>query len=176
MELTSREAWGLVHGIVLGGFFLVAFAGVVVGLWSFRGPVTAEGVKERLRRLWIGTWGLAIVAWAAVVTGTYVVYPWYRAGPPEGTTDLSQYPRSFLIGNPDTDLWHKFAMEWKEHITWTTPVLTTAVAFIVSYYGWRLAYNSKMRYAALALFILAFAAAAIGGILGGLITKKAPIL
>ena len=27
MELTSREFWALIHGIVLGGAFLVAFTG-----------------------------------------------------------------------------------------------------------------------------------------------------
>jgi NADH:ubiquinone oxidoreductase subunit 6 (subunit J) len=176
MELTSREVWALVHGVVAGTIFLLAFAGGVAGLWSFRaGLVTPEGIRERLRRLWIGTWGMALIAWVTVITGTYVVYPWYRAKPPEGTTDLADYPRSLLLGDPNTDLWHKFGMEWKEHIGWATPVLATAVAFIVSYYGWRLADNPRIRYAALALFVLAFTAAVVAGGLGALITKAAPL-
>ncbi len=102
MEVSAKEGWTIVHGLVVGTVFMVAFAGGVAGLWSLREElVTLEGIKERLRRLYLGVWGMAIIAWVTVVTGTYVVYPWYRAKPPEGTTDLTFYPRSFLLADPD---------------------------------------------------------------------------
>jgi hypothetical protein len=79
MELTSRETWTLIHGLILGSLFLLAFAGGLAGLYSFRSElVTPEGIKERLLRLQIGVTGMALLAWATVITGTWVVYPWYR--------------------------------------------------------------------------------------------------
>ena len=176
MELTNRETWTVFHGLVFGSVFLLAFAGGLAGLWSLRPElVTVAGVQERMRRLLAGVWAMAIIAWVTVVTGTYIVYPWYRAAPPEGTEDLTDYPRSLLLSDPNTDLWHKFGMEWKEHIAWAAPILATAVAFIVTWYGRRLAHDARLRYATIALFVLAFAAAAIAGIFGAFITKSAPL-
>src|SRR3990172_826896 len=172
MEVSAKEGWTIIHGLVVGTVFLVAFAGGVAGLWSLRPElVTLEGIKERLRRLYLGVWGMAIIAWVTVVTGTYVVYPWYRAAPPEGTTDLTKYARSFLLADPDKDLWHKFGMEWKEHIAWAAPILATAVAFVVSYYGGRLARDSKLRWLTMAIFVTAFAAAGVAGIFCAFVNK-----
>lgn len=36
MELTTRETWTLIHGLVIGSAFLLAFAGGLAGLWSLR--------------------------------------------------------------------------------------------------------------------------------------------
>jgi hypothetical protein len=75
MELTSRETWTLIHGLILGSLFLLAFAGGLAGLYSFRSElVTPEGIKERLLRLQIGVTGMAVLAWATVITGTWIVY------------------------------------------------------------------------------------------------------
>ena len=175
MEVSAREGWTIIHGLVVGTVFLVAFAGGVVGLWSLRMElVTIEGIRERMRRLYAGVWGMAIIAWVTVVTGTYVIYPWYRAVPPQGA-DLSKYPRAFLLADPDKDLWHKFGMEWKEHIAWAAPILATAVAFVVSYYGPRLARDNKLRWLTIAMFAAAFGAAAVAGVFGAFINKAAPI-
>jgi hypothetical protein len=169
MELSTREFWGLVHGLVLGGLFLIAFAGGLAGLYSLRpGHLTDSGVAERTRRLIAGTTTMAIVAWATVITGTWVVYPWYRE-------DVPTSPRSTLLANPDTDEWHKFAMEWKEHVAWIAPMLATVVAVIVLYYRGDLIKNQTARRLAMGLLVAAFVTAAIAGILGALITKKAPI-
>ena len=65
MSLTAREFWTVVHGMILGSFFLLAFAGGLAGLWSLRPEwVTAEGLRERTRRLIGGTWVMAVVAWS----------------------------------------------------------------------------------------------------------------
>lgn len=176
MSLTDRELWALIHGMVLGALFLLAFAGGFAGLWSFRSRyVTAEGLAERTPRLLVGTWVMAIVAWLTVTTGTFIVYPWYRATPPTGTTDLTGYPRSLLLASPTTADWHNFAMEWKEHIAWFAPILATVVAFGVLYYGAQLARRGEIRNALLVLFVLAFAAAGVAGLFGALITKAAPV-
>ena len=174
---TYNEFWTVIHGLVLGTFFLLAFAGGLAGLWSLKERyLTAEGVSERTPRLLAGTTVMAIVAWLTVWTGTFIVYPWYRATPPEGTTDLAAYPRSLLLGNDVTAFWHTFGMEWKEHVAWLAPMLATAVAFIVIYYGPRLFHHPEWRRLLLVMFTLAFAAAGIAGLFGAFITKAAPVL
>jgi hypothetical protein len=176
MELTSRETWALIHGMVLGALFLLAFGGGIAGLWSLKESlVTSDGVKERSPRLIAGTVGMAVVAWLAVIVGTWVVYPWYRAAPPKGLTDFTDYPRSLLLASPSTADWHNFGMEWKEHVAWFAPFLATAVAFAVAYYGVQLVRRGDIRRAALVFFTLAFIAAAIAGLFGALITKAAPV-
>ncbi|HEX6387512.1 MAG TPA: hypothetical protein VF177_22820 [Anaerolineae bacterium] len=177
MILTFREFWTAAHGMILGAVFLLAFAGGLAGLYSLRPEfLTTAGLRERLPRIKWGTGVMALVAWLTVITGTYIVYPWYRAAPPEGVTDLSAYPRSFLKANPALSGWHTFGMEWKEHVAWFAPILATAVFFIVWKYGPHLAENDRLRKMVMVLFVLAFAAAAIAGLFGALITKAAPVM
>src|SRR5436190_6412519 len=72
-QLTNRESWAIIHGMVLGTLFLLAFGGGLAGLWSPREKyLTSEGLAERSPRLLIGTVGMAMVAWAAVIVGTWV--------------------------------------------------------------------------------------------------------
>lgn len=176
MSLTDREFWALIHGLVLGTLFLLAFGGGLAGLWSLRSSlVTEEGVAERTPRLLVGTTVMAVVAWVTVIVGTWIVYPWYRAAPPEGTTDLTQFPKALLVSNPDTAAWHEFGMEWKEHVAFLAPLLATAVAFAVIYYGTQLIRRGEIRRAMLIFFTLSFAAAGIAGLFGALITKAAPV-
>ena len=187
MEFTSRETWTLIHGLILGTLFLLSFAGGLAGLWSLRTEyVTPAGITERLRRLKLGTAGMAIVAWATVVTGTWVVYPWYReslAGEDfSGCADTQVpgdecSPRDFLLSNSSgtTEDWHKLGMEWKEHIAWISPMLATLAAFLVFYYGPVLARNRTARLLTLVVFVGAFVTAGIAGLFGALITKTAPI-
>lgn len=176
MSFTDREFWTLVHGMLLGAAFLLAFAGGLAGFYSMRPSwLTPDGIRERVVRLRWGTTIMALAAWLTVITGTYVVYPWYRAKPPEGA-DLSFFPRSFLKADPSLSAWHVFGMEWKEHIAWFAPILATVVAYVAWKYGSTLAEDDKLRRMMMVIFILAFAAAAIAGLLGALITKAAPVL
>jgi hypothetical protein len=39
---------------------------------------TDEGIAGSARRLTVGSWTMAVVAWLTVITGTWIVYPWYR--------------------------------------------------------------------------------------------------
>ncbi|HEX2369752.1 MAG TPA: hypothetical protein VHM29_10940 [Acidimicrobiia bacterium] len=191
MELSSRETWTVIHGLVLGTLFLLAFSGGLAGLWSLRpGLVTTQGIKERMTRLYYGIWIMAVVAWATVITGTWIVYPWYRAAlAPVGDdpfagcagavvpTDTCS-PRDFLLSNVSgtTESWHLFGMEWKEHVAWAAPFLATAAAFLVTYYGARLVARPWLRAAVIVMLVGAFAAAAIGGAFGAFINKIAPII
>jgi hypothetical protein len=169
VEISTREFWALIHGFVLGGLFLVAFTGGLAEIWTERAAwETPSGLREKARRLSVGMTTMAVVAWLTVITGTWIVYPWYREEDPESA-------RSQLLADPDTADWHEFAMEWKEHIAWIAPMLATVAAFIVLYYRSDLARNAVARRLAIGLFIAAFAIAAIAGALGALITKNASV-
>ena len=169
MSISPRELWTVLHGLVFGSAFLLAFAGGVAGLYSLRPEwVTVQGIQERLNRLLAGTWVMAVVAWITVISGTYIVYPWYRASGPDS-------PRSILLASDTTRAWHSFGMEWKEHIGWFAPILATSVAFIVTRYGPDLARNNVLRRAALWVFVLAFTAAGIAGLFGAFLNKVAPV-
>jgi hypothetical protein len=175
---------------VLGTLFLLLFGGALAGLWSLRpGFLTSAGIQERMRRLRIGLWVMAATAWATAITGTWIVYPWYRAAlAVEGSDDYARCagavlpgatcsPRDFLKSNVsgDTASWHDFGMEWKEHIAWISPILATAVAFVVVYYGTNLIRHDRVRRTAIGLFVLAFVIAGIAGAFGAFITKVAPV-
>jgi hypothetical protein len=130
--------------------------------------VTVSGVTERMRRLRIGVVAMAAAAWGTVLTGTWIVYPWYREAAPTSA-------RSVLLSSTDTEDWHEFGMEWKEHIAWLSPILATVVAFIVLYYGTNLIRHQRVRKTAMTLFVMSFSFAAIAGAFGAFITKVAPV-
>lgn len=170
MSLTDREFWTLVHGMLFGALFLLGFAGGLEGLYSLRPQLLRpEGVRDRTRRLKLGVVAMAVAAWGTVLTGTWIVYPWYRE-------DIPESPRSMLLADPATEGWHLFGMEWKEHVAWISPILATVVAFIVIYYGVSLIRHDRVRRTAILLFVLSFVFAAIAGLFGALITKAAPLV
>jgi len=175
MELTAREMWAVIHGMVLGSLFLLAYAGGLAELINLGSEwATETGIAKRVRRLIMGTWVMAVVAWLTVITGTWIVYPWYRATPPAGA-DLHMYPKGLLVSKVTTAGWHNFGMEWKEHVAWLAPILATAVAYMVTRYGARLAKDKQLHSAVIVLFSVAFFAAAVAGLFGAFINKAAPI-
>jgi hypothetical protein len=174
--MTSNEIWTVVHGMVFGFIFLLGFSGVLYAVYSMKAEwLTAEGVKQAVNNVKLSAWALAVSAWAAVITGAYVVYPWYRAAAPKGATDLSNFPKFLLLANPNTAMWHDFGMEWKEHVAFLAPIASTVVAFVVSYYGPQLAKKVGERRAVMIFFIFAFVATAIAGMFGAFITKAAAV-
>jgi hypothetical protein len=176
MVLTWREIWAVIHGMLLGALFLLAYAGGLAELINLGSQWSTEaGIAKRVRRLITGTWVMAVVAWLTVITGTWIVYPWYRAKPLAGA-DLKMFPKGLLVASPTTAGWHNFGMEWKEHVAWLAPILATAVAYMVTKYGARLAKDDEVRRAVIVLFTIAFLTAAVAGLFGAFINKAAPVL
>lgn len=169
MHLSYREWWTLIHGMILGALFLLAFSGGLAGIYSLRTELlTAKGLQERVRRIKIGTTVMAITAWLTVITGSWIVYPWYRSASPDS-------PKSTLLANSNTADWHNFGMEWKEHIAWIAPILATTAAALAVYYGAALARNRYLRNVVMWFFVGGFATAGVAGLFGALITKSAPV-
>jgi uncharacterized membrane protein len=162
LAITPREFWNLVH-LGIGALFLHTFVEGILGLLN----------SERGRRLTYGAIGMAVAAWVTVISGTWLVYPGYRAKPPAGA-NLLDYPQRYLLADSQLAGWHNFGMEWKEHAGWITPMLATAVAFIVLRYGDRLRHDERLRKTLLGVFVAAFALAIVSGTLGAFISKVAP--
>ena len=169
MHLTNHELWALAHGMGIGGPFLLAFSGALVAVAGLRSEhMTAEGIRIQVARLRIGACVMAVMAWAIVLVGTWVLLPWYRE-------DVPDSPRSILLSDPDTKQWHEFADVWKTHVAFMAPILATAAAALVVYYGRALARDRTARNLVLALLLGAFAVASLAALIGSLVTRVAPL-
>ena len=176
MEISLRDLMAVLHGMGFGVLFMLAFSGAI-------GVIYATAVTDarwqpgasdsRMFRFYLIS--MAVLAWLTVLSGVYIVYPWYRAVPPPGTTDLAMYPQQLLQSNPLTAGWHNYGMEWKEHIAWLTPIAMTMVAYVFIKYGPGLARFSQLRRAVLGFTAVAFFATAIAGMCGAFLTKFAPV-
>jgi hypothetical protein len=177
MELNLREIVTAVHGMLFGGFFLMALFGAFVLLLDHSNPgVCASESAARPTPRWQTIYLVTLVAlgWAAVLSGAYVIYPWYRAAAPPGA-GLTLYPKLLLMAHPATAGWHTLGMEWKEHVAWIAPMAATMVAWVMLKH--RAAWNAscQVRTAVLGFAAAAFLAAAIAGSWGAMINKKAPV-
>jgi hypothetical protein len=176
MEITLRDAVTVVHGMGFGGLLLLMFSGAAVALYAISAsPISWTPTDREGRVLGLYFSAMAVLGWLTVFAGAFLVYPWYRARPPAGTTDLSEYPQRLLMSNPATTEWHDIGMEWKEHLAWFAPICLTAVAYIFLHYRLKLRHYEGMRHAVIGLITLAFFAAAIAGFLGAMLNKNAPV-
>jgi hypothetical protein len=175
MLFTDRSILTMVHGLVFGGGAMLALAALVFSLAFLAPPDRPEAAAAQARTLS----RLAVVAtalvWMAVIGGTYLVFPPYRATPPEGLADLAAYPRSFLLASPGTAWLHAFAMETKEHVPWMAGMLATAVAFVGVRYRSSFLTDPGIRRRATALATVCFAMVAWISLLGVLVNKVAPL-
>ena len=176
MEITTRGLWTLIHGMGFGALYLLACSGALVELHRFTtSSPPSEATPGQGRFLKAYLLAMVVLAWAAVLTGAYVIYPWYRAAPPPGTTGLSMFPQRLLMSSPTTIGWHSLGMEWKEHVAWLAPISITMVAFVFIRYGRDLKNHRQLRAAVLCFAVASFVAAGIAGFFGAMINKYAPV-
>lgn len=176
MDISSRALWTLIHGMGFGGLFLLACSGAIVELWRRYAPsaVVPIGTRdERFARIYFAV--MAALAWLAVLTGAYIVYPWYRAVPPSGTTDLAAFPQRLLLSNPGTAAWHSIGMEWKEYVAWLAPISITMACAVVMRYGASLKNHRTLRNAVLCFVVVSMLAAGIAGFFGAELDEHAPV-
>src|ERR1700722_9750444 len=176
MEITVRGLWTLIHGMGFGVLYLLACSGALVELYRFTTssvPSEFTSGQERFLKFYLIT--MVVLAWIAVLTGAYVVYPWYRAAPPPGTGDLSMFPQRLLMSSPTTVGWHSLGMEWKEHIAWFAPISITMAAFVFFKYGRDLKNHRQLRAGVLAFVLASFVSAGVAGFFGAMLDKYAPV-
>jgi hypothetical protein len=176
MEITVRSLVSGVHGLLFGGFFLMAIFGLVVELcrsaYAKEGPELTERGYSLERVYLIVTAGLG---WVAVLSGAYVVYPWYRAALPAGVTNLAAYPQRLLMSSAATIEWHTLGMEWKEHVAWFAPIAMTMVAYVLAKYREAIGEHPRVKRAVIAFTVAALLAGGIAGGFGAMIDKAAPV-
>jgi hypothetical protein len=176
MEITTRGLWTLVHGMGFGALYLLACSGAVVELWRRYAATDLSPISERdesfLRAYLLA---MTVLAWAAVLTGTYIVYPWYRAVPPAGTVDLAGYPQRLLLSTSTTSGWHSIGMEWKEHVAWLVPISITMAFAVFNKHRRDLRNHPQLRALVLSFVVVSFMAAGIAGFFGAMLNKHAPV-
>jgi hypothetical protein len=181
MEITVRSLWTLIHGMGFGALYLLASSGALVELYRFTTSSTppestsstCKPGHEHFLKAYLIT--MVVLAWGTVLTGAYVIYPWYRAAPPPGTVDLSIFPQRLLMSSPSTTGWHSLGMEWKEHIAWFVPISITMVASVFLRYGRDIRHHRQLRAAVLCFALASFVAAGVAGFFGAMINKYAPV-
>lgn len=176
MLFSDRSIWTMLHGIGLTGAALAALAAALFFLYAMRPANGSAALAPRQERALSGVLVAgAAMLWLVVIVGTYVIFPLYRATPPEGATDLAMYPRALLLGNPDTAWLHAFAMEIKEHVPFIAAMLATAVAYMGVRSPARLVADARTRAVGMALLSICLALVAAAGLLGVFINKVAPL-
>jgi hypothetical protein len=175
MLFSERSLWTMVHGVGLGGGAMLALAAALFAFYLVRPRAGATGRLDASGPLAALTGFTAVMLWLTTLVGTYVVFPPYRADPPEGTTDLSAYPRSLVLAEPSTVWLHAFAMESKEHLPFIASILATAVAFVAWRYRRQLFEDRALHRIGAALLVICFGIVAYVSILGVFINKVAPL-
>jgi len=176
MEITTRSLWTLVHGMGFGALYLLACSGAIALLYlrfASAGQTHASPSGDRFLGIYLTA--MAALAWLTVLSGTYIIYPWYRATAPAGTTNLAGYPRALLLSHPATQQWHLIGMEWKEHVAWLVPIAITMAAFIAIKYARDLRDHPQLRSALSGFVVISLLAAGIAGFFGAMLDKNAPV-
>jgi hypothetical protein len=177
MEISTHDLWTVLHGMGFGALFMLAFSGALAELYRLSVPGVPSAMSPREQKLLnFHLLAMVVLAWLTVFTGAYVIYPWYRAVPPAGVTDLADYPRWLLLSSGKTSEWHNIGMEWKEHVAWLAPIAITMVAYVTMKYGRDIVLqHRKMRIAVLGFTLAAFFATGVAGAFGVFLNKYAPV-
>ena len=151
---------------------------LLVALFSLRVMAAPAGaiVPERQSNAfaWV-TVAAATFLWLSVLGGTYIVFPMYRATPPEGIASLVEYPRALLMSSADTRWLHAFAMEIKEHMPWIAAMLATATAFIAQRHRATLLSDASLRRVTGSLLVIVIVLVSSVALLGVFVNKVAPL-
>jgi hypothetical protein len=159
-------------------FFTTHATAGIICVHAFGGGLTTLVLRKETRtkelvRKW-STIAMAGSAWITMFVGTFFGYAGYRAEPRPGVVNLNAYPQKFLLADKGLAFWETFGMEWKVNSGWLCPFLATAVAFVVLRYNHLLVRDLRLRRMLTNLFLMAFAIAIVGSMMGFIINTVAP--
>lgn len=166
------------HGIAAGGLALMGLFAALFWLYATRSAAADDarilGATPQQAFAFL-TILVAAALWVTVLGGTYIVFPSYRAPPPEGVVALMDYPRAYLLSDAGTAWLHAFAMESKEHMPWIASMLATAVAFVATRERRRLWADRRMRGMTVTVLAVVFGLVSFIALMGVLVNKVAPV-
>ena len=169
---TGPHMWvNTLHGAVLGGLFLVLVILSLLTVAQLRpADLTDAGQAASLRRARRMLIAALVAGWLAVLTGSFVVDVWFSA-------HTGSSPAAALLARPGDSAWATTVLHAKEFMSWASVVVLSVAAWLGLRRGGAglLAVSSGRRYV-IAMLGATLACASVGGILGVLLTKLAPLL
>lgn len=173
---SGRSILTMVHGLILSGGAMLALAAALFYLYSRRPGNTNGTAGDTEGNTFAMLNGFVVLSlWLSVLVGTYVIFPLYRAAPPEGALDLVAYPRALILADANSAWLHRIGMEIKEHVPWIAAMLATAVAFVAARYKSRIFTDAGIRAVSLMFLTLSLALVSVVALFGTLINKFAPL-
>lgn len=175
MLFSDRSLWTMLHGLVLSGGALVLLVTALVFLRVLAAPQGSTiPAQQSSAFAWLVVAAAALL-WTSVLGGTYIVFPMYRATPPEGIASLAEYPRALLMSNPDTRWLHAFGMEVKEHMPWIAAMVVTAAAVVSRRHRETLLSDASLRRLTGSLLAVALVLVSFVALMGVFVNKMAPL-
>ena len=175
MLFSDRSLLTMLHGLVLSGGALVLLVAALLSLYAMAAPAGTP-VPARHTNVIAGlALAIAVLLWMSVLSGTYVIFPMYRATPPEGVASLAEYPRALLMSSTETRWLHAFGMEIKEHVPWIAAMLATAAAFVARRHRDTLLVDGTLRRITGTLLATSLVLVAWVALLGVFVNKVAPL-
>jgi hypothetical protein len=179
---SDRGLLTMLHGLVLSGGALLLLIVALFACWAFAGPgqltvAPSQRVTVPPRHAASLRWLLIVgtlLLWLTVISGTYVIFPLYRAPAPEGITVLTEYPRALLMAGDDTRWLHAFGMEIKEHVPWIAAMLSTALV-VVARRNHDLLAQPEWRRLTMTLLVVVVLLVTGAALLGTFVNKVAPL-
>jgi len=170
--MTYRALWTEVHGLLFGAFFLLAVYALLLECLRYLRHQAMPETMPAWERVYLAA--AAVCGWLAVISGTFIVYPWYRA-PLVAGEDIRLHPRALLLANPQTAMLHSLGMEWKEHVALLAPLAFTVAALLWSRYREALREEAALRRGVLVFMAVALFATGVAGLTGAFLNKYAPV-
>jgi hypothetical protein len=166
----STHGWlATTHGVLFGvAYLLLLVLALGAVTWLRPAELTPLGLTLTERQLGLLVTAAAVLAWIAVISGTWGLYPWFRARDPGS-------PAESLLADPSLAYWARWVVVSKEWIAWGSAAVVTVAA--LARYRWRarLPGSVVLRRRLAGLLILALAGAAYAGVIGTLLAKLAPL-
>lgn len=170
--MAHHALWTELHGLFFGVFFLLASYALLLESLRYHRHLSLPETLPLWERVYLS--GAAIFGWAAVLSGTFLVYPWYRA-PSTAGDDIHMHPRAFLLSHASTASLHSMGMEWKEHIALIAPLAFTAAVFLLIRCRVALREHPPLRLGVLVFAATALFATGVAGLTGAFLNKYAPV-